>query len=176
MMGRFGFDRPPLAAHTLITDTSILTAIGNDYGFDDLFARQLQACMQEGDILLAISTSGTSHNIVRALDVCFQRGGVALGYRKGRGYYEGSLPFVHCRTKRLYASDSGGTHHDWARPLPDSGTNSVFQLPFRFMKFTIQNRSYHRMEGPALTDLLLTVEISCILCEWPPRIDNEAPF
>lgn len=66
-VSRFMFDRPGLASLALTTDTSALTAIGNDYGFDKLFSRQIEALGQEGDLLFAYSTSGTSSNIVSAL-------------------------------------------------------------------------------------------------------------
>ena len=66
-------DRAPLPAEALTVDTSTLTAIGNDYGFNELFARQIQAKMQPGDMLLAITTSGISPNILRALEACRER-------------------------------------------------------------------------------------------------------
>ncbi|MFV0448236.1 MAG: SIS domain-containing protein [Vibrio sp.] len=66
-VSRFEFDRPGLPALALTTDTSILTAIGNDYGFEKLFARQIQANAQVGDIFIGISTSGNSKNILAAM-------------------------------------------------------------------------------------------------------------
>jgi D-sedoheptulose 7-phosphate isomerase len=66
-VSRFAFDRPGLAAVALTTDTSILTAIGNDYGYEKLFARQVQALGRPGDVLIAYSTSGASPNIINAL-------------------------------------------------------------------------------------------------------------
>ena len=68
LVSRFAFDRPSLSAIALTTDTSILTAIGNDYGYHKLFARQIQAHGQKGDIFVAYSTSGKSPNILMALD------------------------------------------------------------------------------------------------------------
>lgn len=65
---RFINDRPPIAALALTTDTSTLTAAGNDYGFDHIFSRQIAALGQKGDVLFAISTSGNSANILNALD------------------------------------------------------------------------------------------------------------
>ena len=67
-VNRFKLERNPLPCMALTTDTSILTAIGNDYGFDDIFSKQVQAYGQEGDILLGISTSGNSKNVVRAVE------------------------------------------------------------------------------------------------------------
>jgi D-sedoheptulose 7-phosphate isomerase len=66
-VSRFMFDRPGLPSVALTTDTSALTAIGNDYGFEKLFSRQIQALGVEGDLLFAYSTSGTSPNIIAAL-------------------------------------------------------------------------------------------------------------
>ena len=68
LVSRFYFDRPGLPAIALTTDTSILTAIGNDYGYDYVFARQVEALGKPGDVLYAISTSGNSANILRAVD------------------------------------------------------------------------------------------------------------
>jgi D-sedoheptulose 7-phosphate isomerase len=66
-VGRFVADRRPLAALALSTDTSALTSIGNDYGFDDIFSRQIMALGKPGDIVVAITTSGNSSNIVKAV-------------------------------------------------------------------------------------------------------------
>ncbi|WP_241560082.1 D-sedoheptulose-7-phosphate isomerase [Solirhodobacter olei] len=69
LMGRFLVDRAPLPALALTVDTSALTAIGNDYGYDLVFARQLRGIGREGDVLIGLSTSGTSANVVRAFEV-----------------------------------------------------------------------------------------------------------
>lgn len=68
LVSKFFFDRPGLPAFSLATDTSILTAIGNDYGYERSFARQVQAVGNKGDVLLGISTSGNSKNIVLAVE------------------------------------------------------------------------------------------------------------
>ena len=68
LIGRFEKEREALPAVALSTDTSALTAIGNDYGFDRVFSRQVEGLGQEGDILLAISTSGNSPNVVQAIE------------------------------------------------------------------------------------------------------------
>jgi D-sedoheptulose 7-phosphate isomerase len=68
MVGRFLLERKALPAIALTTDTSILTAVGNDYGFDEIFTRQVEALANPGDILIGISTSGNSLNIKRALE------------------------------------------------------------------------------------------------------------
>ena len=67
LVGRFKLERKGLPAIALTTDTSILTAIGNDYGFDQIFERQVEALGKEGDILVGISTSGNSENVIRAV-------------------------------------------------------------------------------------------------------------
>jgi D-sedoheptulose 7-phosphate isomerase len=78
-VSRFYFDRPGIASIALTTDTSILTAIGNDYGYDKLFARQVQAQGVKGDVFIGISTSGNSENIVKALAVCKEKSIISVG-------------------------------------------------------------------------------------------------
>lgn len=73
-VSRFYFDRPGIPSISLSTDTSIMTAIGNDYGFDKLFSRQVQALGNEGDVFIGITTSGNSENIIQALHSCNERG------------------------------------------------------------------------------------------------------
>lgn len=68
LVSRFAFDRPGLAGIALTTDTSILTAVGNDYGYEKVFARQIEAHGRDGDVLIALSTSGNSPNILEALE------------------------------------------------------------------------------------------------------------
>jgi D-sedoheptulose 7-phosphate isomerase len=84
-VSRFAFDRPGLPALALTTDTSILTAIGNDYGFEQVFARQVQALGRRGDVLVAYSTSGRSPNILRALGTARATGLVTIGLTGSRG-------------------------------------------------------------------------------------------
>ena len=74
LVNKFTFDRPGLPAMSLSTDTSIITAIGNDYGFDRLFARQVEAQGCPGDVFIGISTSGRSKNLVEALKACKAKG------------------------------------------------------------------------------------------------------
>ena len=81
-VGRFINDRAPLPAIALTTDTSALTAIGNDYGFDQVFERQVRALGRKGDVLVAISTSGRSPNIVAALKAARELGLVTVGFTK----------------------------------------------------------------------------------------------
>ena len=74
LVNKFTFDRPGLPALSLSTDTSIITAVGNDYGFDRLFARQIEAQGCTGDVFVGISTSGKSPNLVNALPACRAKG------------------------------------------------------------------------------------------------------
>jgi phosphoheptose isomerase len=73
LLNRFEKERPPLAAIALTTDTSTLTSIANDYSYDEVFAKQLRALGQSGDILLAISTSGNAKNILQAIEIAHQK-------------------------------------------------------------------------------------------------------
>lgn len=84
-VSRFAFDRPGLAAIALTTDTSILTAIGNDYGYEKLFARQIQALGQRGDVFIGYSTSGMSPNILMALEEAREKGMICIGLTGNRG-------------------------------------------------------------------------------------------
>ena len=79
MVGRFLLERKALPAIALTTDTSILTAVGNDYGFDDVFKRQVEALALPGDVLIGLSTSGNSKNIKRALEVGKDIGAITIG-------------------------------------------------------------------------------------------------
>jgi D-sedoheptulose 7-phosphate isomerase len=74
LLNRFEKERPPLAAIALTTDTSTLTSIANDYRYEDVFAKQVQALGKAGDVLLAISTSGNSPNVIEAIHVAHARG------------------------------------------------------------------------------------------------------
>jgi D-sedoheptulose 7-phosphate isomerase len=79
-LSRLNFDRNPLPAIALTTDSSVLTAIGNDYGFDRAFERQVRGLGQKGDVFIAISTSGRSPNIVAALQAAREGGLTTIGF------------------------------------------------------------------------------------------------
>jgi D-sedoheptulose 7-phosphate isomerase len=89
LVSRFAYDRPGLPAFALTTDTSVLTAIGNDYGYEHLFARQLEAVGAAGDVFFGISTSGRSPNVLKALDVARGKGIVTVGMT---GHHGGQMP------------------------------------------------------------------------------------
>lgn len=94
LVGRFEQERRAWPAMALTTDTSALTAIGNDYGFDRVFARQLEALGKKGDVAIGISTSGNSPNVLRALETANDRGLVTVALT-GRGGEAGSLAAHH---------------------------------------------------------------------------------
>jgi len=84
-IGRFKMERRPLAAIALTTDTSLLTAVGNDYGFEEVYARQLAGLGDSRDVFIGISTSGNSPNILRALEECREQGLTRIGLTGGSG-------------------------------------------------------------------------------------------
>ncbi len=84
LVNKFRLNRSGLPALALTVDTSILTAIGNDYGYDQVFVRQIEACGQPGDVFIGISTSGNSANLVKALSACRARGIVTVALVGGR--------------------------------------------------------------------------------------------
>jgi D-sedoheptulose 7-phosphate isomerase len=85
LVSRFMFDRPGLPSMALTTDTSILTAIGNDYGYEKLFERQVQANGNAGDVFIGYSTSGKSPNILKAFEAARKAGIVTIGLTGNRG-------------------------------------------------------------------------------------------
>ena len=109
LIGRFERERLPLPAIALSTDTSVLTAIGNDYGFNEIYAKQVQALGQAGDVLLAISTSGNSANVLAAVESALERDMRVVALTgKGGGALAGLLTDVdvhicvpHERTARI---------------------------------------------------------------------------
>jgi len=109
LVGRFQRDRQGLAAIALTTDTSILTSVGNDYGFEQIFTRQVQALARAGDLLIGISTSGNSANVLAAIETAS-----AIG----------------CRTVGLLGGDGGkiARQVDMAITIPSSVTARVQEM------------------------------------------------
>jgi len=91
IVGRYKQERPAYAAIALTTDTSALTAIGNDYGIEQIFVRQVAGLGRPGDALLALSTSGRSPNILAALTTARERGLVTIGFTGSKGAALGAL-------------------------------------------------------------------------------------
>jgi D-sedoheptulose 7-phosphate isomerase len=90
-INRYELERPPLPAIALTTDTSILTSIGNDYSFNEVFSKQIKALGVEGDVLLAISTSGNSTNVIEAVKAAKSLGIFTVGLTGGEGGQLASL-------------------------------------------------------------------------------------
>jgi len=89
LVSRFNYDRPGLPAFALSTDTSVLTAIGNDYGYERVFARQIEAVGTQGDVFIGISTSGRSPNVINALRTARDKGLITVGFTGRTG---GEMP------------------------------------------------------------------------------------
>ena len=85
LMGKFAFDRPGLPAFALNTDTCVITAIGNDFGFNQIFTRQIKAHGKKGDVFIGFSTSGNSENILLAFEEARACGLVSIGFTGNRG-------------------------------------------------------------------------------------------
>ncbi|QTA90120.1 D-sedoheptulose-7-phosphate isomerase [Desulfonema magnum] len=84
-VNRFQIERPPLAALALTTDTSVITSIGNDYHFDDIFAKQIRALGKKDDIAIGISTSGNSANVIKAMEAAKEMGIFTIGFTGSGG-------------------------------------------------------------------------------------------
>ncbi len=104
-VSRFEFDRPGLPALSLSTDTSMITAIGNDYGYERLFLRQLQAQGRPGDVFVGITTSGKSSNVLRAFEACKDLEITSIALCGLGGELEGKVDHVlrvhSCHTPRI---------------------------------------------------------------------------
>lgn len=110
-VSRFYFDRPALSAIALTTDTSILTAIGNDYGFEKLFSRQVEANGNKGDVFIGISTSANSPNIIEALKTAKAKGLITVGLANKTGgkmaqYCDICIKVPSTQTPRIQESHS----------------------------------------------------------------------
>jgi D-sedoheptulose 7-phosphate isomerase len=103
LVGRFRRERRGLASIALTTDTSILTAIGNDYGFDEVFRRQVDALCVEGDVLVGISTSGKSKNVCLALEAAGQLGAFTVAFT---GIDGGTMAMIAHESLRIASNDT----------------------------------------------------------------------
>jgi len=99
-VSRFEFDRPGLPALSLSTDTSMITAIGNDYGYEHLFLRQLQAQARPGDVFVGITTSGKSPNVLRAFEACKDLQVTSIALCGLGGELEDKVDYVLCAPSR----------------------------------------------------------------------------
>jgi D-sedoheptulose 7-phosphate isomerase len=96
LVNRFRRERAPMAGLALTTDTSILTAIGNDYSFKEVFAKQVRALGRRGDVLVGLSTSGSSPNIVRAMEVAREMGITTIGLTGAGGVIRDMVDCAVC--------------------------------------------------------------------------------
>ena len=111
-------ERAPLPAIALTTDTSLLTAAGNDHGFETIFARQVAGLGRPGDVLLAISTSGNSPNVVRAVEEAHRRGLHTLGLLgKDGGRLKEMVLYCSRGAIVQHTAHPGGPHHPGAHPV-----------------------------------------------------------
>ena len=117
LVGRYERDRAGRAAVALTTDTSILTAVGNDFGFEQVFARQVEALGRPGDLALAITTSGDSPNVVRALEASDgARAGDDRAHGPGRRRRPARLAAMSReRARKTDGAGAGSAHHGAAR-------------------------------------------------------------
>ncbi len=124
LIGRYEKERGSLPAIALTTDTSSLTAIGNDYGYEEVFARQVAGLGSKGDVLVAISTSGKSPNILKAIDVARQKGVTVIGLTGRDGGLMKDLPIASVVVPSQSTSRIQECHimiiHIWCRLIEDS--------------------------------------------------------
>ena len=109
-INRYELERPPLPAIALTTDTSILTSVGNDYSFNEIFSKQVKALGVEGDVLLAISTSGNSTNVIEAVKAAKSLGIFTVGLTGGEGGQLASLVDLSLVVKSRVTSRIQETH------------------------------------------------------------------
>lgn len=94
LAGKFTLFRDPLPAIALTTNTSSLTAIGNDFGYEEVFARQLRGLVSKGDVVIGLSTSGASANVIRAIEEATQHGAVTVAFTGAKGKLKESAQHV----------------------------------------------------------------------------------
>jgi D-sedoheptulose 7-phosphate isomerase len=119
LVGRFRRERRPLPAVALSVDPSVVTAIGNDYSFGDLFARQVQAFVQEGDMVIGFTTSGRSANVVKGLAAARERGATAVLFGGGDG-------------------SPAADHADYALVVPSATTARVQEMHLLLMHLLLE--------------------------------------
>lgn len=95
-INRFQMERRPLPAIALTTDTSVITSIGNDYSYDDIFLKQVQALGKRGDAALGISTSGNSPNVIKAIEAAKRNGLLTIGFSGSKGRLKEICDFSFC--------------------------------------------------------------------------------
>ncbi|MDN5872929.1 MAG: phosphoheptose isomerase [Sinobacteraceae bacterium] len=132
LTGRFERERRPLAGIALTTDSSALTAIGNDYGFEHVFAKQVTALARPGDVLLGISTSGNSLNVIRAVAAMHEAGGHVVALTGGSGGAIAPLlqdSDIELRTASSVTARIQETHILFLHCLCDGLDETLFPVP-----------------------------------------------
>ena len=126
LTGRFLRERRPFRALALHANTSSLTAVGNDYGYEHVFARELTAHARPGDVLLAISTSGNSPNLLRAIEAARHCKVSVIGLTGETGGENASgVRCLFVRSLQIHAAYAGDAHHDWPHDLRAVGGKAV---------------------------------------------------
>jgi D-sedoheptulose 7-phosphate isomerase len=103
LSGRFYYDRPPLPAEALHVNTSFLTAVANDYAYDEVFARLVEAQGRQGDVLIGLSTSGNSGNVIKAFDTALRKGMITAAFTGEKG---GQLKETACYLLKVPSTDT----------------------------------------------------------------------
>ncbi len=129
LVGRFGRDREAWPVLALTTDTSVLTAVGNDYGFDRVFARQVEAHGRTGDVFVGISTSGDAANVLRAVNVARARGMRTIGLTGHGGGALGPAVEVHLNVPSASAARTQEVHGTLLHVLCDLVEQELSEPP-----------------------------------------------
>lgn len=129
LVGRFLLERRALPAMALTTDTSILTAVGNDYGFDEIFRRQIEALAQPGDVVIGISTSGMSNNVFHAITAANQRGCRTIGLLGRDGGTLAGLVDIDLTVPEHYTPYIQGAHGAIIHTVCDLVEKDLFSEP-----------------------------------------------
>ncbi|MEJ2655950.1 MAG: D-sedoheptulose 7-phosphate isomerase [Desulfobacterales bacterium] len=128
-VNRFQIERPPLAALALTTDTSVITSIGNDYHFDDIFSKQIMALGRKDDIAIGISTSGNSKNVIKAVHAAKNIGMYTIGITGRDGELEKCADLVFCVKSDITARIQE-THNTLGHILCDLVDRTLFPEKF----------------------------------------------
>jgi D-sedoheptulose 7-phosphate isomerase len=126
LVGRFAFNRPALASIALTTDSSILTALGNDFGYETVFERQVEALGKPGDVLIGISTSGSSRNVVRAMQLAQRLGIVTVAFTGGKESELDSCDVV-LKAPSLVTSHIQEVHITWGQIICGYAEKNIFE-------------------------------------------------
>jgi D-sedoheptulose 7-phosphate isomerase len=127
LVGRFAMNRSPLASIALTTDTSILTALGNDYGYETVFARQLEAIGKSGDVLVCISTSGNSSNVVKAAELAKSLGIFTIAFTGKSDSKLGGISEIVLQSESENTAHIQESHICWGQLICGYAERAIFQ-------------------------------------------------